>query len=112
MATRVARSKSATTPSSCSWVAPLIRPRAGMLKRVEGASDGWRLELAWATSPACPSWADTMAPSAWTASVSGTRSSISFSVKTMVSRLTRPPIDTAQYATVVSPTPPLATATW
>ena len=70
--------------------------RAGALNRVEGASVGCFREWSWATRPAWPICADTAAPSAWTASVSRTRSGMSASANTRVWRLTRPPIDTAQ----------------
>jgi hypothetical protein len=109
---RAAVPNSSTTASSWVAVAALTRPIAGALNRVLGASDGVRLDSVLATSPACPIWAHARAPSACTTSVSRRSPGTESAPSTMVSRCTRPPGETAKYATVVIAAPPRATPAW
>ena len=94
-------------------VAARVRRIPSGLKTRDGARLGDFVPAGFATGPEWPSCADAAAPSAWIASVScrsprpmSGLSSVSWCPSVLPARVT------AQYATVVIPTPPAATCRW
>src|SRR6185312_8465595 len=82
------------------------------LKNRTGAKAVALSERALATGPACPICALTAAPSAWIASVNRWKPGTASGRIQMPLPSVRPPCETAQYATVVMPTPPAAGSRW